>query len=280
MKTVLITGGANGLGKGVAMHYLLKGDRVIVIGSSSKNGDAFLNEAGQLGVGERLVFIQANLSLVKETRKIIEEVKTRFSALDMLIFCATKHSKEYTETAEGFELTFALDYLSRFILSYGLKDCLDKTDAPVIMNVCGSGMKGDVNWDDLQHKNNFVAQKVMMHGSRLNDLSGVAFIQNDTVGKIKYVLYNPMAVQTPGMMEVSGPMMKLMYKIIGKPVEKAILPIVKLLDNPPAPTLSAFRERKQLDLTMETCNQENAKRLYNISTHLLLPTAVASAKTK
>jgi len=52
MKTVLITGGANGLGKGVAMQYLLKGDRVIVIGSSSKNGDAFLNEAGQLGVRE------------------------------------------------------------------------------------------------------------------------------------------------------------------------------------------------------------------------------------
>jgi len=86
MKTVLVTGGANGLGKGVAMHYLKKGERVIVVGSSSKNGDAFLNEAGQLGMGERLVFIQANLSLVKEARQIIEEVKTRFSTLDKLIF--------------------------------------------------------------------------------------------------------------------------------------------------------------------------------------------------
>jgi len=47
------------------------------------------------------------------------------------------------------------------------------------------------------------------------------------------------------------------------------LPIVKLLDNPPAPTLSAFREREQLDLTVATYNQENAKRLYNITTQLL-----------
>ena len=34
MKTILITGGANGLGKGVAIHCLKKGERVIAVGSS------------------------------------------------------------------------------------------------------------------------------------------------------------------------------------------------------------------------------------------------------
>lgn len=270
MKTILVTGGASGLGKGVAMYYLKKGCRVIAVGSSSSSGDIFYNEAKQFGAEERAFYIQADLSLVKENQRIIEEVKSRFSSLDMLILCAAKHSKEYTETAEGLELTFALDYLSRFILSYGLKECLEKTENPVIVNVCGSGMKGDVNWSDLQHKNNFEAQKVMMHGSRLNDLSGVAFVQNDTVGKIKYILYNPWAVQTPGMMEVySRPLMKLIYKIIGKSVEKAIIPITELLNNPPAPALSAYRERKELDLTLATYNKENANRLYNITTQLM-----------
>lgn len=269
MKTILITGGASGLGKGIATHYLKKGNRVIVIGSSSANGNTFSNDAKQLGAGERAVYIQANLSLAKENQRIVEEIKSRFQSLDMLIFCATKHSKEYTETPEGFELTFALDYLSRFILSYGLKECLEKTDSPVLMNVCGTGMKGEVNWNDLQHKNSFVAQTVMMHGSRLNDLSGVAFVQNDIIGKIRYILYNPMAVQTPGMMEVSGMMMKLIYKIIGKPVEKAVLPIAKLLDNPPAPALSAYREYKELNLTLPTYDKENAKKLYGMTVQAL-----------
>lgn len=138
MKTVLVTGGASGLGKGIAMHCLKMGNRIIVIGSSQKNGDAFLNEARQLGTNERAVFMQADLSLISENKRIVEEIKSRFPALDTLIFCATKHSKEYTETAEGFELTFALDYLSRFILSYGLKECLEKTETPIIMNVCGT----------------------------------------------------------------------------------------------------------------------------------------------
>jgi hypothetical protein len=229
MKTILITGGTDGMGKGIAMHFLKKGDRVIVVGSSSRKGDIFHNEARQLGAEGRAFFIKANLSLIKENKRIIEEVKMRFHSLDMLVLCAVslKFRKTYSETQEGFELTFGLYYLSRYILSYGLKKCLEKAESPVIMNVCAPGMNGVINWDDLQNKNNFDSPKAQFHGSRLNDLLGVSFVQNDTIGKIKYILFNPWAVQTPGAMEMYEQpmmkiMMKLMYKIIGKPVGKAI----------------------------------------------------------
>jgi len=270
MKTILITGGASGFGKGAAMYYLKKGGRVIAIGSSAASGDVFKDEARQLGAAERAVYIQADLSLVKENQRVIDEVKSRFDAFDALLFFATKHSKTRTQTTEGFEVTFALDYLSRFILSYGLKECLEKAADPIILNVCGTGMKGDVNWGDLQHRSSFDSQKVMMHGSRLNDLSGVGFVQNDTAGKIKYVLYNPWAVQTPGMMELySSLLMKLMYKIIGKPIDKAVIPIIELLDNPPNAALSAYRERKKLDTTLPSYSPDNAKRLYDTTVQML-----------
>ena len=269
MKTILITGGASGLGKGVAMNFLKKGKRVVVVGSSKANGDAFYKDAKQLDAADRAFYIQADLSLIKENQRVVEEVKERFQAIDALIFCATKHSKTYTETQDGFELTFALDYLSRFILSYGLKECLEKTDTPVIMNVCGSGMSGAVNWDDLQHKNSFKSMKVMMHGSRLNDFSGVSFVQNDTTGKIKYILYNPWAVQTPGMKAFSSPVTKFIYKLIGKSVSKAATIITELLDNPPALNLSAYREHKKLDLSHASYNPENAQRLYILTSSMM-----------
>jgi len=269
MKTILITGGANGLGKGVAMHYLKKGERVIAVGSSKTNGDVFYNDAKQLNAADRAFFIQANLSLVKENQRVVEEVKKRFHAIDVLILCASRHSKTYTETQEGLELTFALDYLSRFILTYGLKECLERTDNPVIMNVCGTGMSGGINWDDLQHKKSFNAMKVMMHGSRLNDLSGVSFTQNDTTGKIKYIMYNPWAVLTPGMEAFSKPVTKFIYKLIGKPVSKAATIIAELLDNLPAPNFSAFREHKKLDLSHASYHPENAKRLYILTSSMV-----------
>ena len=48
------------MGKGVAMHFLRKGVRVIVVGSSSAKGDIFYNEASALGAEDRANFIQAN----------------------------------------------------------------------------------------------------------------------------------------------------------------------------------------------------------------------------
>ena len=269
MRTILITGGASGLGKGVAMHYLARGDRVIAVGNSVMNGAAFCNEAKQLGAEDRAIFINSDLSLVARSRQIVDEVKSNFTSLDALVLCASRHRKEYTETVEGFEISFALDYLSRFVICFGLKECLEKADAPVIINVCGTGMKGDVNWGDLQHKKDFDPMKVMMHGSRLNELSGVAFVSNDTTRKIKYILYNPMAVKTPGMMEFGGVAMKMYYKLAAKSVEKAIKPIVYLLDNPPETPISAYKERKSLSLDSPTFNKENSVKLYEITAKLL-----------
>jgi len=270
MKTILITGGASGLGRGIARHYLANGYRVIAVGNSARNGKTFCSEGLQFGAGtEKAVFIQADLSLISENKRLIEEIKNNFPTIDMLIFCASRHCNEYSETAEGLEFSFALDYLSRFLLSYGLKECLERTDNPVIMNICGTGMKGQVNWEDLQNKDSFNPMKVMMHGSRLNELSAVAFAEKDTVGKIKYVLYNPMAVQTPGMMEFGNGIMKLYYKFAAKSIESATVPIVELLNNPLDSPLSAFKERKTVSLELPTFNKENAIKLYELTTALI-----------
>ena len=269
MKTILITGGANGIGKGIALHYLKKGYQVIAVGNSATNGKNLCDEAKSFGAEQNVFYIQGNLSLIKENKRILEEVKNRFSVLDALVFCASKHNKSYIETVERFEFSFALDYLSRFIIAYGLKDCLDKSMNPTILNVCGTGMNGEVNWEDLQHRDNFAHQKVMMHGSRLNDLSGVAFANNDTVSKIKYILYNPWAVKTPGMTEYGSPLMKFAYKIIGKSIEEAVIPISELLDNPPSAAISAYRERKKLDISLATYDREKAKKLYDLTIELL-----------
>jgi hypothetical protein len=78
-----------------------------------------------------------------------------------------------------------------------------------------------------------------------------------------------MAVQTPGMKNSSTLLMRFIYKIIGKTIEKAIIPITELLNNLPLATLSAFRENKELSLDSATFSKENATRLYEITTAIL-----------
>lgn len=273
MKTILITGGTSGIGKGIAINYLEKGHRVIVIGNSQKNRDIFYEDTKKIGAEERAFYIQSDLSSIKETQEIVKKINSSYESLDLIVFCAAKNSQTYTQTKEGFELTFALSYLSRFILSYGLKETLEKSPNPMIVNLCGTGMEGEVNWSDLGHKKNFDAEKVMLHSSRLNDLLGVEFAKNDTVEKIKYIMYNPMAVRTPGMMEAfNTPSKWSMFESISKPVEKAIIPLINLLNNPPASTLCAYREDTKLDLldlNIQSYNPDNAKKLYNITNNML-----------
>jgi hypothetical protein len=67
----------------------------------------------------------------------------------------------------------------------------------------------------------------------------------------------------------SSPVMKLIFKVIGKSVEQAAVTIAKLLDNPPTSTLSAYRKHKKLSLTHTSYNSQNAKRLYALTVALL-----------
>ncbi|WP_312094619.1 SDR family NAD(P)-dependent oxidoreductase [Niallia sp.] len=221
MKNILITGGTDGIGKGIAMNYLENGHRVIFIGSSLAKGEQIYQEAEQMNAADRAIFIQADLSLVKENKRIIEEVKDTVQVLDKVIFCATSHKSQndLLDTAEGYEFNFALSYLSRYILSYGLMDLLENSEEPVILNVCAPGMKGEVNLEDIQNKQKSKGLKTMYHNSRLNDLLGVSFEQKNKSGHIKYILFNPWAVQTQGSFEayqnsLTKNMMKFIYKVI------------------------------------------------------------------
>lgn len=273
MKTILITGGTDGIGKALAIHFLNKGNKVIVVGNSQAKGDNFIKEVNN----RHAVFIRADLSLIIENRRMINEVKKITELLDLLILCAQSQSftKKRKLTAEGFEFVFGLYYLSRYVLSYELKGLLEKSEKPVIMNVCGTGMtNGKINWDDLQMSDNYNSLKALMQGSRLNDLLGLGFdLHNQT--KMKYILYNPGGVQTKGATEsFANPLLraivKFLYKIIAKPANKAIEPMIELLTNNPEQSLSAYKQHKHLNLSGKTFDKQNAERLYELTKGLIV----------
>lgn len=276
MEKILITGGTDGMGKAIAMYFLKKGDYVIIVGSSSHKGENFLNEARQLGASERAVFIQADLSLVKENERIVNEIREKHSSLDKLILAAAyqKQRDSILITKEGIEFVFGLMYLSRYILSYSFIDLLKKSKHPIIVNIAAPGMKGEVNWSDIQFRKNYDSNKVKFHSSRLNDLLGVQFSKSEASGNIKYVLFNPWAVRTAGALEVyNSPIKsfftKLVYRIIGKDVQEAIVPIISLLENPPNAKLSAYKQSKEVNMDMETFDKNNARKLDEITVNIL-----------
>lgn len=274
MKTILITGGTDGMGKGLALHFLSTGNQVIIVGSSHAKGAEIMTQAKEKGWGDQLLFLQADLSLISENYRIIQEITARYSVVDVAIFAAA--SQKYRDTiqltSENLEFVFSLMYLSRYILSYGLNPLLEKSEQPLIINIAAPGMKGTVNWDDLQFKKNYNSTKVKYRTSRLNDLLGTAYSQE--YPNINYVLFNPWAVRTNGALTstnsaIKNQVIKFIYQIIGLPVEQAILPIVELVNIPPKQPLSAYKQKKEIDLSMSTFDPVSAKRLAQLTAELI-----------
>ncbi|MYW04934.1 SDR family NAD(P)-dependent oxidoreductase [Streptomyces sp. SID3343] len=271
MKTFVISGGTDGIGKAVALARLQRGDTVAVIGRNSEKGAAFLAAAEQSGALGRAHFIEADLSLVRETRKAVDEVRSRVGAIDGLVLCAQHFRSTRLVTEEGFENTFGLYYLSRFILGHELAEALEAAPAPVVVNVCGPGLDfGEIRWDDLGRESDYTGIDALMQGSRLNDLLGVGFVQQRP-GPIRYVLVNPGAVSTSFSGEYDPVMAEQIEaaRLAAKPVEEGILPILSVLDTPPAAPLSASMAGEPLELSGPAFDPDSARRLHELTTKLI-----------
>ncbi|MFD1536398.1 SDR family NAD(P)-dependent oxidoreductase [Nonomuraea guangzhouensis] len=242
MRTIVISGGTDGIGRALALHYLRAGETVVIIGRSAAKADAIRAEA-DVPAG-RLRFLRADLALARESERVAAEIAAEFPSVDALIMCAAYVSTRRHETAEGVEHTFALFYLSRYILTIGLADRLRAAPRPIVVNVSVPGAPRDaIQWDDLGLRSGFTSLKANRQARRANELIATCFPE------ITYVLYNPGYVETSFAGDFNRPtraIMGLLGRLAATPPAKAIAPVVDLVDQPPAAPVSAFKGRKEI----------------------------------
>ncbi|MDT0266088.1 SDR family NAD(P)-dependent oxidoreductase [Streptomyces sp. DSM 44915] len=280
MRNIVVSGGTDGMGQALARHYVRTGNAVVVLGRSQEKGAEILAYAQQQGAGERAHFIRVDLSLVSEQRRAVERIGSLFPVVDALVLAAQHYRAERVVTAEGNEHTFALYYLSRYVLGEGLRPQLERAERPVVLNICGPGTTaGQVHWGDLQLADGYKGMKALMQGSRTNDLLGVGFARAHADSKVRYLLYNPVFVAT----SFSGdykkgvrPLVSFAKRVAATPVEKGIQPIIKLIDNPPDQPISAWKKLKEIGLGLKTFRPEDADRLRTVTEELLADRSPAS----
>ncbi|MEU1373694.1 SDR family NAD(P)-dependent oxidoreductase [Streptomyces triculaminicus] len=272
MRTMVIQGGTDGMGRALALAYLRRGERVVILGRDVKKGKALLDSAREMGADDRASFVKADLALVAENRRVIEHIRENFPVVDALVLCARHYSSVRRQTSEGFERTFALFYLSRFLLSHGLTGELEKAERPVVMNVAGPGTPmGRVHWDDFGLARGYDGVEALNQGGKANDLLGVSFAERHATGRIRYVLINPGSVSTSfsGDYDAETAAHIEMMKKFGKPVEQGIVPIAALIDAPPAARLSAYAESRPIGLGHPSFDPADAARLHEATETML-----------
>lgn len=267
MKTIVISGGTDGIGRHLAQEYARRGDRVIVLGRSAGKGRAVL-----AACGERAVFRPVDLSLIGQNHAVIADIVASYPVVDALVLCARYYRSTRAETTEGIEHTFALFYLSRYLLSYGLRESLERADTPVIVNVAGPGADLTVvNWDDLQFIRGYHGGAALGQGGKLNDLLGVAFAARHPTGRTRYALVHPGVTATSFAGEYDGRTSAAVENLRrgGKPVSEAAAPIIDLIDAPPSSGLSAYVEGNRIEVRGRGFDAAAARRLDAVTRTLL-----------
>jgi NAD(P)-dependent dehydrogenase (short-subunit alcohol dehydrogenase family) len=150
MKTALITGATDGVGRVVAKRLAADGWRVLAHGRSVQRGQSLVREIEV--AGGKATFLRADLAALAEVRRLADTVKKETDSLPLLINNAGVGSVGETrgrqESADGHELRFAVNYLAGFLLTRLLLP-LVKASAPArIVNVSSAGQQA-IDFDDV-----------------------------------------------------------------------------------------------------------------------------------
>jgi NAD(P)-dependent dehydrogenase (short-subunit alcohol dehydrogenase family) len=149
-KTCIVTGASAGIGKATACALAARGATVVLVCRDAARGDIAMREAASQGSGT-VELVLADLAVQRDIHRVAREILDRYPRIDVLVNNAGGIFGQRELTADGLELTFALNHLAYFLLTNLLLDRL-KASAPArIINVSsGAHQVGRLEWDNLQ----------------------------------------------------------------------------------------------------------------------------------
>ncbi|MFJ7646734.1 SDR family NAD(P)-dependent oxidoreductase [Lysinibacillus sp. NPDC097279] len=141
-KVVIITGGAGGIGSGMAKAMVKEGAIVAIVDLNEETGKAMEKELQQ--ISPKSMFLQANLMDRANLHKIIDTVVEKYGKLDVLVnnAHASKQASIEDTTQADLDLSFDTGFYPTFYLMQAALPHLKETKGNVINFASGAGLAG------------------------------------------------------------------------------------------------------------------------------------------
>ena len=134
-QTILITGATSGIGRITARELARKGAQVVIVGRNPEKTQSIASEIQRSTGNPRVAMLIGDLSDLSEVRRIATEFRQRFDRLSVLINNAGAVFFAHRTSADGFEMTLALNHLSPFLLTNLLLERLEASAPARIITV-------------------------------------------------------------------------------------------------------------------------------------------------
>ncbi len=159
-KAVVVTGATDGIGRITALRLAQKGAHVGVVGRNRQKVETVCAALEREAPNGRLEPYVADLSELSQIHTLADEIKNRQGQLSVLVNNAGAMFTSRQVSADGLEMTFALNHLSYYVLTHLLLDSLRADGMGRIVNVSSVAHRHvGVDFADLQMEKSYSGWK-------------------------------------------------------------------------------------------------------------------------
>lgn len=138
---VVITGATSGLGRIVAMDLAKRGAHLVMTARSKEKAEATRQWIKESSPSTKVDFFYGDLSLMKDVKRVGQEITAAFPKIDVLVNNAGLHAFEQRSTSEGFPEMIAVNYLAPWLLTQVLEPSLRNAGKARIVNVASEASR-------------------------------------------------------------------------------------------------------------------------------------------
>ncbi len=170
-KIVMVTGGTSGIGFVTARELAAKGATVVIVGRDDARGARAVAAIRRHTGNDWVSFQRADLSRQAEIRRLARNFVEEHPRLDVLVNNAGAIFTERQLSADGLEMTFALNHLAYFLLTNLLLDRLRAAGAARVVNVASRAHEGaSIDFADLQSERSYSGWRAYQRSKLANIL--------------------------------------------------------------------------------------------------------------
>lgn len=133
MRSVLVTGATDGIGRATTHKLLEQGWHVLVHGRNEAKAHTVVQALSTANT--KVTPVWGDFAKMAEVVELSTQVKAEVSTLDVLVNNAGIYADTQEFNADGFEMTMAVNYLAPFLLTHHLLSSLTSGDAARIVTV-------------------------------------------------------------------------------------------------------------------------------------------------
>lgn len=169
-KRILVTGSTDGIGRQTARDLLRIGEAVVVHGRSEEKAKRAADELMAAAGTGTVDALWGDLSTLSQIRAMAGALHERYGRLDVLVNNAGVYRGKRFLSADGFEMTFAVNHLAPFLLTLLVLDLLKASDAGRVVNVASQAHSSAIDLESVREGRDYNAYRAYADSKLCNIL--------------------------------------------------------------------------------------------------------------